>query len=138
MSRFNRTRPLKTHLALQISPGRMRTACGLEGVPPQGHTFSTQGGRHEGTVPGSVGRGVVAVNEPEFHHRNAPGGLCGGCEIKWRKDMPSTVVHTTDAMLNAGFTPRGFDAMVAEAAAERGLSGYDAEMFAMEAAEEYA
>lgn len=44
-----------------------------------------------------------------------------------------TQPRTPSKLEQSGFTPTSYDACVAEAAAERGLSGSEAELFAQEA-----
>lgn len=128
-----RARP-KWHLVTIADTFGVKAACGLQGIPNQGDAFIPGGDTFTGIVPGSVGRGFKGKAERAFHHMDTPGGMCGGCYAKWQAGARTRVATSMD---RAGFTPRSLMSAIDEAAAERGLTGHAAELFAAEAYGEY-
>lgn len=128
-----RARP-KWHLVTVADTQAVTAACGLKGIPELNDSFNPKGDTFSGIVPASVGRAFKGKAEIDFHHMSTPGGMCGTCYRKWQDGADT---HVVNAMDRAGFTPATLGAAIDEAAAERGLTGHDAELFAAEAYGEY-
>ena len=84
---MSKRKPLRTHLLAEYSSSRLKTACGMSAVPQNWGTQAfappSSTSIYEGTVPGSVGVGIVVAPVLSFEPDRAPGGLCVTCQSKY-------------------------------------------------------